>query len=97
MPPNLEYRGSFRYVDVNALDAAIVEATEQLDIDDFEWMRFVSRRGTTIRVEASVPASIDRYVAAAVLGALARNAVEGCVDCKRGDALVDAFASQSGR
>ena len=94
MPPNLEYRGSFRYIDVNTLDAAIVEATEHLDVDDFEWMRFVTRRGTTIRVEAVVPASVDRQGAAAVLGALAQRAVEGCVDCTRGDTLVDAFACE---
>ena len=94
MPPNLEYRGSFRYIDVDALDAALTEATEHLDVDDFEWMRFVSRRGTTIRIEAVVPASVDRHVAAAVLGTLAELAIEGCVACTRGDRLVDAFTSE---
>lgn len=97
----LEYRGSFRYLDQRALELAIGEAAEHLEDDgiselDREWMRFVSRRGTTVHVDATLPTSADRYIAAAVLGALARSAIEGCVDVKRGDHVLDAFASEAG-
>lgn len=101
MKPLLEYRGSFRYVDRQAVERAFVEASEHLDDDtladvDREWMRFVQRRGTTIHVDAVLPASADRHIAAAVLGALARSAIEGCVDVKRGGDVLDAFAPEAG-
>jgi hypothetical protein len=96
----LEYRGSFRYIDQRAVDLAIGEAAEHLEDDglshlDREWMRFVRRRGTTLHVEATLPTSADRYVAAAVLGALAKRAIEGCVDVMRGGHVVDAFAPEA--
>jgi len=97
----LEYRGSFRYIDRSTLDRAILDASEHLEDDglselDREWMRFVSRRGTTVHVEAILPASADRHVAAAFLEALARSAIEGCVDVKRGGHVLDAFAPEAG-
>ena len=96
----LEYRGSFRYIDQATLDRAVRDASEHLEDDglsdlDREWMSFVWRRGTTVHVEAILPSSSDRYIAAAFLGALARTAIEGCVDVKRGGHVLDAFASKA--
>ena len=59
-------------------------------------MRFVRCNGTTVHVDARLPTSSDRYVAAAVLGALARRAIEGCVDVMRGGHVLDAFAPEAG-
>ena len=96
----LEYRGSFRYIDPSAVERAIREAGDHLEDDalselDREWMRYVRRRGTTLHVDAVLPASADRYVAAAVIGALARGAIEGCVDVMSGNDLLDAFTSEA--
>ena len=96
----LEYRGSFRYSDADSLERVLAEARAYLDDDDVcdldrDWLRFVSRRGTTVRVDAIMPASADRYVAAALIGVLARAAVEGCVEVMRGDHLLDAFTCEA--
>ena len=96
----LECRGSFRYATHAALDRALCEAREHLEDTevselDLSWMRFLSRRGMTLIVDAAFPHTADRYVAAAVLGALAHTAVEGHVDVTIGSQLVDAFVSES--
>jgi hypothetical protein len=96
---HLVYRGSFRYADHDALDRALCEAREYLDDDelaelDRRWMQFLSRRGMTVHVEAILPSTSDRYLAAAVLGALARSAVEGRVDVTIGNDILDAIAPE---
>jgi hypothetical protein len=94
----LEFRGSFRYRSHDALDQALCEARDHLDDDqlcdvDREWMRYLSRTGLTVHVEAILPDSADPYVAAAVLGSLSRPAVEGRVHVTRGMQVLDTFAS----
>ena len=79
-----------------AVERAIRDAGDQLEDDalselDREWMRHVRRRGTTVHVEAVMPPSSDRYVVAAVIGALAAGAIEGCVDVMLGNPILDAF------
>lgn len=98
----LEYRGSFRYLDRRAVDEAIDDAAEQLEDDgihdlDRAWMGYLLRRGTVVHVDAILPATADRHVAAAILAALARHAIEGCVDVRRGGHVLDAFAPEGGR
>lgn len=96
----LEYRGSFRYSDAIILERVLAEARACLDDDDVsdldrEWLRFVSRRGTTVRINATMPPAADRYVAAALLGILAGSAIEGCVEVMAGDHLLDAFTPEA--
>lgn len=94
----LEYRGSFRYADQDALDRALGEVRDHLSDEeagepDQQWMKYLWRRGMTLHVEALLPATADRQIAAAVVGALARGAVEGCVHMRRGNHLIDEFVS----
>lgn len=92
----LDYRGSFRYASREDLDRALCDARDHLE-DDASWMQFLFRRGTTVFVDATLPPSADRQIAAAVLGALADTAVEGHVDVTIGSQLLDAYVSQSDR
>jgi len=94
----IEFRGSFRYADHNALDRALCEARDMLDDDELtdlerRWMSFLSRRGMTVHVDAALPETTDRYIAAAVVGALARTAVAGQVQITRGAQVLDAITS----
>ncbi len=94
----LEFRGSFRYANHDALDRALCEARDMLDDDELtelerRWMSFLSRTGMTVHVDAILPETTDRYIAAAVIGALARTAVAGQVHVTRGQQLLDAIAS----
>src|SRR5688572_447292 len=93
----LEFRGTFDYASLAAVDHAMREAREHLDDDDVsdldrEWMRYISQRGMTVHVSAVLPDYADRFVAAAILGALARRAVAGRVDVTRGNRWIDTFA-----
>lgn len=95
----LEFHGSFRYASRDALDRALCEARDHLDDDelgeiDRRWMQFLSRRGMTVHVAAIVPDTIDRYLAAVVLGALARGSAEGKVELIRGNKLLDTFTAE---
>jgi hypothetical protein len=92
----LEYRGSFRYPNLDALDRALGEVRDHLDDEDPSdpenaWMRYLWRHGMTLHVEAILPASADRHVAAAVVTALAREAIDGCVRVTCGATTLDAF------
>ena len=93
-------RGMRNVYTAAAPDFTPVRLTAYLEDDevselDREWLRFVSRRGTTVRVDAIMPPSADRYVAATIIGVLARDAVEGCVEVMRGDHLLDAFTCEA--
>lgn len=96
----VEFHGSFRYATFAALDRALHEARDHLDDDevsdqDRDWMRHLCQRGMTVHVNAVLPEYADRFLAAAILGALARRAVDGRVDVTRGSQRLDTFASEA--
>lgn len=95
----LEFRGSFQYPSQDAIDRALCEARDHLDDADVsdvdhEWMRYLWRKGMTLHVEAILPETADRFVAAAILGALSRQAVGGRVELTRLDQWLDTFESE---
>jgi hypothetical protein len=92
----LEFRGSFQYPSQDAVDRALCEARDHLDEADIsdvdsEWMRYLWRSGMTLHVEAILPETADRFVAAAILGALSRQAVGGRVEVTRLNQCLDTF------
>ena len=96
----LEFHGTFDYATFEALDRSIREAREHLDDEDVneldrEWMRYVCQRGMTVHINAVLPEYADRFIAAAVVSALARRAVNGRVDVTRGNQRIDTFASEA--
>jgi hypothetical protein len=95
---HIEYRGTYRYATPDALERALASAREHLDDDELHelgqaWARFFVRSGTTLRIEATLPISADRFGTAAVLEALASTAVEGVVEARRGAHRLDLFPS----
>lgn len=96
----IEFAGSFRYASQFDLDRALCAAQACLEDDELGdldrlWLQWLSRRGTVVRVAAVLPPTIDRYVAAAVVGSLAEHAIEGVVDVTCGCHLVDAFCAEA--
>ena len=96
----LEFRGSFTYRDQAAIDAALCDARDHLDDSelshtDSEWMRYLWRNGMTLHVDAILPETADRFVAAAILGALARQAINGRVQVTRLNQCLDTFESEA--
>ncbi|HUJ58149.1 MAG TPA: hypothetical protein VLX92_06645 [Kofleriaceae bacterium] len=96
----IELRGTYRYASPAALEHALASARAQIDDDDHaelepDWLRAVIRHGTTLRVDARLPAASDRFLAAAVLDALAAAAIEGVVEARRGGAALDWFVAQN--
>jgi hypothetical protein len=94
----IEVRGSYRYPSCEELELAIAAARERIDDDDHaslepDWLSAFVRRGTTLRIEASVPLAADRFLASAVLEALARHAIEGVVEVRSGGRCLDWFPS----
>lgn len=95
---HIAYRGQYRYATPDALDHALASAREQLDDDDHAdldaaWAQFFVRRGTTLTIDAMLPLAADRHGAAAVLEVLARTAIEGFVEARRGPDRLDVFPS----
>jgi hypothetical protein len=91
---HIEFRGTYRYADIDALDRALSAAREKLDTrphDDIDWMRCFIRQGSRLWVNADVPSGVDPMAAAAIVELLAREAVEGIVEARRGDVPVDYF------
>jgi len=96
---SIEVRGSYRYASRGELDRAIASARERIDDDELaslepDWLRAFVRRGTTLRVEATMPLTADRFLASAVLDALARDAIEGVVEVLAGGRCLDWFPSR---
>jgi hypothetical protein len=89
----IELRGSYRYATPQALELALEAAYSVLhdddDLDD-DWLKWFTRRGTTLTVHAQLDIS-DPFAAANVVQALAACAVEGVIDLQRGHS-VDSFA-----
>ena len=90
----IEFRGTYRYADVDALDRALAAARERLDNrpeDDIDWMQCLVRQGSRLWVNADVPSGKDPMAAALIVEVLARNAIEGLVEARRGDVPLDYF------
>jgi hypothetical protein len=90
--------GSYRYLSHGDLELAIVAARERIEEDDHatmepDWLQTFVRRGTTLRVETTIPMAADRFLASAVLDALACRAVEGVVEVRAGGRCLDWFPS----
>jgi hypothetical protein len=91
---HIEFRGTYRYADIEALDRALVAAREQLDRRleaDIDWMRCFIRQGSRLWVNADVATGVDLIAAAAIVDVLARDAIEGLVEARRGDVSLDYF------
>jgi hypothetical protein len=96
--PNIEVSGSYRYPSRGQLELAIAAAREQIEDDDHatietDWLSTFVRRGNTLRIEATVPMAADRFLASAVLDALARHAIEGVVEVRCDGKCLDWFPS----
>ena len=92
----IAFRGTYCYATVAELERALGAARACIAEDDHaeldpDWARTFARVGTKLRVDVVLPASADRFVAAAVLEALATPAVEGVVEASRGGCCVDWF------
>ena len=88
-------RGSYRYANAAALEAAIAAVTDQLDGEPEElgidWLRLFVRIGTTMRVDATLPFVAYRFLSGGVVDALASGAIDGAIEATRGGKLVDLF------
>ncbi|MEO8552530.1 MAG: hypothetical protein ABI678_21280 [Kofleriaceae bacterium] len=94
----VELRGSYRYASPAALERAVMTAMLQLEDDDDhvlagEWLRALSRRGTRLEVRATLTTESDPFLASTILAVLSDHALEGAVDVRRGDSIVDSFVS----
>jgi hypothetical protein len=92
----IELYGAYRYATRDALDRALADARDELEEDELAtidggWLRAFVRAGTTLSVIATLPLEADRFVAAAVLAALARRAIDGVVEARRAGRAIDFF------
>jgi hypothetical protein len=95
---NLELRGTYIYSSMHELDAALAQARALIVDDeladlDAAWLDTFVRRGSSLRVHASVPFTADQYLTTAVLQALARHAIDGVVEASQCGRCVDWFPS----
>jgi hypothetical protein len=94
----VELRGSYRYASPEALERAVMTAMLQLEDDDDhslagDWLRALSRRGTRLEVRATLTTESDPFLASTILAVLSDHALEGAVDVRRNDTVVDSFVS----
>jgi hypothetical protein len=92
------FRGCYHYESSDSLDRALEAARDYLDDDDLmevehQLLAGFRRRGATLFVDATMPMLADRYVACAVLGALAWHARDGVVEAYRGESVIDQIIS----
>jgi len=92
----VELHGSYRYATPEALERAVMTAMLHLDDDDDhrlagDWLRALSRRGTRLEVRATLTAESDPFLASSILAVLSDHAVEGSVDVRRGETVLDSF------
>jgi len=90
----LRVRGTLSYTSTAARDHALASARVQLDDDDDgAWLGKVVAHGRTLRVDSALP--IDSFGAAAILEALARDAIDGVVEISRDDGPLHFFVAES--
>jgi hypothetical protein len=91
----LRVRGTLSYASTAARDHALASARVQLDDDDDgAWLGKFVAQGRTLRVDSALP--IDSFGAAAVLEALARDAIDGVVEISRDDGPLHYFVAHTG-
>ncbi|MFT3697604.1 MAG: hypothetical protein QM831_30955 [Kofleriaceae bacterium] len=90
----VELRGSYRYESAEALERAVAIAMQQAHDDDAEvdWLRTLSRRGTRLEVRATLTVESDPFLASSILNVLSDHAIEGAVDVRRGETVIDTFS-----
>jgi hypothetical protein len=97
----IRFRGIYQYPSPETLDHAIATAQQQVDDDwadvEAELLHCFVRRGLSLRIDVTLPASTDRFLAAAILEALAQRAVEGYVEARRGAERLDLFGAGDDR
>lgn len=94
----VELRGSYRYASAEALERAVMSAMLQLEDEEDHtlagnWLRALSRRGTRLEVRATLTTESDPFLASTILAVLSDHALEGAVDVRRGNSVVDTFVS----
>jgi len=94
----VELRGSYRYASAEALERAVMTAMLQLEDEEDhslagDWLRALSRRGTRLEVRATLTTESDPFLASTILAVLSDHALEGAVDVRRNDTVVDSFVS----
>ena len=92
----LRFHGSYRYASRQVLARALAGAQARLDEEELHdlgpsWLRSFLAAGATLQIDATLPAGGDRFAAAAVVQALALDALDGLVEARRGGLRVDAF------
>jgi hypothetical protein len=91
---SIRFLGTYRYTSRDVLDRALADAREHVEEEELhEWMRFLVASGATLRIDAALPHDGDRFAAVAVLEVLARDAIDGVVEARRGTLRLDTFPS----
>lgn len=90
------FRGTYRYPSPAVLARALTNARAWLDEEELyelegEWLGRFDARGATLRINTQLPLDADRFAAAAVVQALALDAVEGVVEAERSGEHLDAY------
>jgi hypothetical protein len=97
MPDFIRFQGTYRYASPAALERAILAARHELDDEEpcFGSLRlFIKESPSSLRVDVFVPAVSEAgFAVSHAFQALARDAVEGVVEARRGERRVDVFAS----
>lgn len=92
----LRFHGTYRYASRQVLARALAGAHAWLDEEELHdlgacWLRSFVPAGATLQIDATLPAGGDRFAAAAVVQALAIDALDGLVEARRGARRVDEF------
>lgn len=90
----VELRGSYRYESAEALERAVTVAMQQVEDEDADWLRTLSRRGTRLEVRAMLTVESDPFLASSILNVLSDHAIEGAVDVRRGEIILDTFSPE---
>jgi hypothetical protein len=93
---SIHFQGSYRYASPADLERALASARRWLDEEelydlDGDWLACFVASGATLRIDTQLPIEADRFAAVAVMEELAREALEGIVEARRGELRLDAF------
>ncbi|HEY0252537.1 MAG TPA: hypothetical protein VGC41_13470 [Kofleriaceae bacterium] len=67
---------------------------QQVEDEDADWLRTLSRRGTRLEVRAMLTVESDPFLASSILNVLSDHAIEGAVDVRRGEIILDTFSPE---
>jgi len=100
MPPQLiRFHGTYQYRSRHALERAVARARARLDTEDdgdraVAALRTLIAYGSVLDIDVVLPAAADeRFAAADMFLALARDAIAGAVEAHDGECGIDVFAS----